>query len=51
MLEQYSFVIVETEQGFNWAVARLAQASILRSPHDQPNYFFFMKIACPVYFF
>ena len=36
----FFIIIVETEQGFNWAVARLAQAYILRSPHDQPSYFF-----------
>ena len=44
------FGIVETEQGLNWAVARLAQAYILCSPCDQPSYFFFVKMS-PVYFF
>ena len=44
------FFIVETEQGFNWVVARLAQAYILRSPHYQPSYFFFANMS-QVYFF
>ena len=42
-------VIVETEQGFNWDVARLTQAYILCSPYDQPSYFFFVKMSL-VYF-
>ena len=46
----FLFGIVETEQGLNWVVARLAQAYILCSPCDQPSYFFFVKMS-PVYFF
>ena len=48
--QYFLFGIIETEQGLNWAVARLAQAYILCSPCDQPSYFFFVKMS-PVYFF